>query len=97
MDQPIRLFARALAARLAGAAEVTPEFTLKQLLARADDVSMALVALLERLPPEARAAFMLREVFDADYAELAAALGKSEAACRELVDRARAQLRESGP
>ena len=41
----------------------TPE----QMLERADDVSMAFLAVLERLAPEARAAFLLREVFDADY------------------------------
>lgn len=57
----------------------------EQLLERADDISMAFLALLERLAPEARAAFLLREVFDADYAEVAQVLGKSEAACRQLV------------
>ena len=48
-----------------------------------------ILAVLERLAPEARAAFMLRDIFDADYGEVAAALGKSEAACRQLVHRAR--------
>lgn len=66
----------------------------EQVLERADDISMAFLALLERLAPEARAAFLLREVFDADYAEVAQALGKSEAACRQIVSRARAQLKE---
>lgn len=66
----------------------------EELLERADDISMAFLALLERLAPEARAAFLLREVFDADYAEVAHALDKSEAACRQLVHRAKAQLRE---
>lgn len=64
---------------------------------RADDVSVAFLFLLERLSPEARAAFLLREVFDADYAEVADVIGKSEAACRQLVSRAKAQLRESRP
>jgi RNA polymerase sigma-70 factor (TIGR02957 family) len=63
------------------------------LLERADDISVAFLALLERLAPEARAAFLLREVFDADYAEVAQALGKSEAACRQIVSRAKAQLK----
>ena len=45
---------------------VTPE----QLLERADDVSVAFLTMLERLTPEARAAFLLREVFDADYGEV---------------------------
>ncbi|PTB19851.1 RNA polymerase subunit sigma-24 [Trinickia symbiotica] len=64
---------------------------------RADDVSVAFLLLLERLTPEARAAFLLREVFDADYAEVAHAIGKSEAACRQLVSRAKAQLRDERP
>ena len=74
-------------------APATPE----QLLERADDISVAFLALLERLAPEARAAFLLREVFDADYAEVAQALGKSEAACRQLVSRAKAQLKDARP
>lgn len=74
-------------------APVTPE----QLLERADDVSVAFLTLLERLAPEARAAFLLREVFDADYGEVAEALGKSEAACRQIVHRAKAQLQDERP
>lgn len=69
----------------------TPE----QLLARADDASNALTTLLEALPPEARTAFLLHEVFDADSSELASALGRSEAACRALVEHARAELRRT--
>ena len=69
----------------------------EQMLERADDVSVAFLLMLERLTPEARAAFLLREVFDADYDELASAIGKSEAACRQLVHRAREQLREERP
>ena len=71
----------------------TPE----QLVERADDVSVAFLALLERLAPEARAAFLLREVFDADYDEVAEVLGKTEAACRQLVHRAKAQLQDTRP
>src|SRR3546814_9275458 len=63
----------------------TPE----QMAERADDVSVAFLTLLERLTPEARAAFLLREVFDADYDEVARTIGKSEAACRQLVHRAK--------
>ena len=74
-------------------APATPE----ALLERADDISVAFLALLERLSPEARAAFLLREVFDADYAELAKTLGKSEAACRQIVSRAKAQLKDGRP
>ncbi|MET0935663.1 MAG: RNA polymerase sigma-70 factor [Luteibacter sp.] len=61
------------------------------------DVSVAFLLLLERLGPEARAAFLLREVFDTDYPEIAQAIGKSEAACRQLVHRAKEQLRDERP
>ncbi|MEX1826935.1 RNA polymerase sigma-70 factor [Luteibacter sp. CQ10] len=60
----------------------------------ASDVSVAFLLLLERLAPEARAAFLLREVFDTDYADIAGMLDKSEAACRQLVHRAKAQLQD---
>jgi len=69
----------------------------EQVLERADNVSVAFLALLERLAPEARAAYLLREVFDADYDEVAEALGKTEAACRQLVHRAKAQLQDERP
>ena len=58
------------------------------------DLSMAFLVLLERLTPLERAAFVLRDVFEVDYAEIARALDKGEAACRQLVHRARAQVRE---
>lgn len=78
------------APRLAAESPATPE----QVLERADDISVAFLVMLERLAPEARAAFLLREVFEADYAEVAQALGKSEAACRQIVHRAKAQLQQ---
>lgn len=71
----------------------TPE----QISERADDVSMAYLILLERLTPEARAAFLLREVFDVDYEQIAEILGKSQSACRQLVSRAKTQVRDSQP
>ena len=49
----------------------------EQVLERADDLSVAFLTLLERLAPEARAAFLMREVFDADYHELAQTIGKT--------------------
>ncbi len=69
----------------------------EQELERADSVSVAFLFLLERLGPQARAAFLLHEVFEVDYDEIAAMLGKSEAACRQLVSRAKAQLKEERP
>ena len=53
--------------------------------------------MLERLAPEERAAFLLHDVFDSDYDEIAAALGKSETACRQIVSRARRRVREERP
>jgi RNA polymerase sigma-70 factor (ECF subfamily) len=55
----------------------------------ADSLSMALLVVLERLSPLERAAFVLREVFDRPYPEVASALGRNEAAVRQLVHRAR--------
>ena len=49
--------------------------------------------LLERLTPEERAAFLLRDVFDTGYGEIARVLERSEASCRQLVHRARARVR----
>lgn len=69
----------------------------EDLLERAHDISTALMFVLEQLTPEERAAFLLREVFDTDYAELARTLGKSEAACRQLVHRAREHVRAGRP
>jgi len=59
----------------------------------ASDLSMAFLVMLERLGPEERAALLLREVFDCGYAEIATVLEKSEAACRQLVHRARQRVR----
>jgi RNA polymerase sigma-70 factor (ECF subfamily) len=59
----------------------------------ASDLSMAFLVLLERLAPEERAALLLRDVFDADYGEIARVLERSEAACRQLVHRARVRVR----
>jgi RNA polymerase sigma-70 factor (ECF subfamily) len=64
---------------------------------RADDISLAYLMLLERLTPQARAAFLLHEVFDAEYAQIAEILGKTQAACRQLVSRAKTQLRNEQP
>jgi RNA polymerase sigma-70 factor (ECF subfamily) len=60
--------------------------------ARASDLSIAFLVRLERLTPEERAALLLREVFDADYATVAEVLVKTEAPCRQLVSRARRRL-----
>ncbi|MCK2219885.1 RNA polymerase sigma-70 factor [Actinomadura sp. ATCC 31491] len=58
----------------------------------ADSVSMAALLLLERLSPLERAVFVLREVFGFGFGEVAAAVGRSEAACRQLAVRARRHM-----
>ena len=58
----------------------------------AETLSMAFLVLLEKLSPPERAAFLLREVFDFDYPDIATALERNEAACRQLVRRARVRL-----
>jgi RNA polymerase sigma-70 factor (ECF subfamily) len=55
----------------------------------AESVSMAMLVLLESLTPDERAVFVLREVFGFDYDEIAGAVGKSEAAVRQIAHRAR--------
>jgi RNA polymerase sigma-70 factor (ECF subfamily) len=63
----------------------------------ASDLSVAFLWVLERLAPEERAAFLLRQVFDHDYPEIAAMLDKSEAACRQMVHRASERVRQERP
>jgi len=60
-------------------------------------LSMAFLMLLERLTPAERAVFLLREVFDYDYAEVAGALGQSEANCRQILRRAKQHIAEERP
>ncbi len=57
-----------------------------------DSISMAFLVLLERLTPLARAVFLLREVFDYEYAEIAGMVERDEAACRQIFSRARKEL-----
>lgn len=59
---------------------------------RREDVSIAFLVLLERLTPDERAAFVLREAFEYPYNDIAGVLGKSSAATRKLVQRARQRL-----
>ncbi|MFE2264420.1 RNA polymerase sigma-70 factor [Streptomyces griseosporeus] len=63
----------------------------------ADSLSMAALLLLERLSPLERAVFVLREVFGFGFPEVAAAVGRSEAACRQLAVRARRHMAEGRP
>jgi RNA polymerase sigma-70 factor (ECF subfamily) len=63
----------------------------------ADSLSLAFLVLLESLSPEQRAAFLLREVFDYPYDQIARIVGKSEDNTRQLVTRARRQVQEGRP
>ena len=59
----------------------------------AADLSIAFLTILERLAPEERAAFLLHDVFDVGYPAIADVLDRSEAACRQVVHRARERVR----
>ena len=63
----------------------------------ADSLSMAFMVLLESLTPIERAVFLLREVFDYEYEEIARMVGKTEANCRQMCSRARLHIRERRP
>ena len=63
----------------------------------AEDLSIALLLTLDRLSPLERAAFLLHDVFDFSFSEVAAALDRGEAACRQLAARARAHVRDNRP
>jgi RNA polymerase sigma-70 factor (ECF subfamily) len=63
----------------------------------ASDLSVAFLVMLERLAPEERAAFLLHDVFEAGYPEIAQAIGKSEQTTRQIVHRARERVRRDRP
>lgn len=71
--------------------ERTPELAAEL----ASELSMALLWVLERLSAEERAAFLLRQAFDHGYDEIAALLGKTEAACRQMVHRASERVQQT--
>jgi RNA polymerase sigma-70 factor (ECF subfamily) len=66
-------------------------------LEMAGDLSTAFLLLLERLGPEERAALLLHDVFDVGYPDIARTLERSEAACRQMVSRARERVRQQRP
>src|SRR4030095_7667223 len=73
-----------------GASLLSP---LRQITDR-ESILMAFLALLESLSPLERAVFLLREVFDYEYAEIAQITGRDEAACRQLFSRAKKHIKE---
>ena len=64
---------------------------------RAEEVSVAFLLALERLSPLERAVFLLHDVFETDYPDVAETLHRSEAACRQLAARAREHVRQAQP
>ncbi|MCQ4159331.1 sigma-70 family RNA polymerase sigma factor [Roseomonas sp. GC11] len=64
---------------------------------RAQDISVAFLLTLQRLSPAERAVFILHDLFETPFAEIAALLGRNEAACRKLASRARLHLGEAQP
>ena len=76
-----------------GAALLSP---LRQITDR-ESISMAFLVLLESLSPLERAVFLLREVFDYEYAEIAEIIGRDEAACRQLFSRAKKHISDHRP
>jgi len=62
-----------------------------------ESLSMAFLVLLEKLTPVERAVFLLREVFDYDYAEIAEAVGRTEANCRQILRRAKEHVHSARP
>src|SRR5262249_36045357 len=62
-----------------------------------ESLALAFLVLLEQLTPVERAVFLLREVFDYQYAEIAAIVGRAEAACRQLFSRAKRHIAASRP
>jgi RNA polymerase sigma-70 factor (ECF subfamily) len=65
--------------------------------ALASSLTTAFLVLLERLTPNERAVFLLREVFDFDFDEIAKSVGKSETNTRQILSRARGRLRDAPP
>jgi RNA polymerase sigma-70 factor (ECF subfamily) len=66
-------------------------------IALSETLSLAFLVLLESLSPTERATFLLREIFDYDYAEIATIVGKSEVNCRQMVRRARQHIEAGKP
>jgi RNA polymerase sigma-70 factor (ECF subfamily) len=76
---------------------VDPAPTPAEVITQQESISMAFMVILEQLTPVERAVLLLRGVFDYDYPEIAAIVGKSEANCRQIFHRAQAQVRAQRP
>src|SRR5262249_59437727 len=74
-----------------------PVLTGDELAVRAEDVSFALLVVLERLSPLERVVFVLRNAFDLTFEEIGRAVGRDAAACRKILSRARARVAQERP
>ncbi len=70
-------------------------FDVEEATVMQESLSLAFLTMLEQLQPVERAVFLLREVFDYDYADIANFVGRKEAACRQLFSRAKKHLADS--
>ena len=75
-----------------GDADPAPAPATDRIATLMEDILTATLVALEQLEPDARLAFLLHDIFDADLAEVAMTLARSEADCRDLVDCARQEL-----
>jgi RNA polymerase sigma-70 factor (ECF subfamily) len=78
-------------------AEITAAADPEKRVETQESISLAFLVLMEQLQPFERAVFLLREVFEYEFAEIATMLDKSEAACRRSFSRAKLHLREHRP
>ncbi len=78
-------------------AEILEVISPEEHVDREESISIAFLLLLEQLQPVERAVFLLREVFDYDYAEIATFLGKSQVTCRQWFSRAKKHLADHRP
>lgn len=76
---------------------VAEDDALERIAASDESLSIAFLVLLERLTPMERAVFLLREVFEYEYAEIGRILNQTEAACRQILTRARRHVSEHRP
>lgn len=76
---------------------VTSDSEPAQITERLDSISFAFLMLLEKLTPNERAVFLLREVFNYGYDEIAAIIGQKEATCRQYFSRAKKHLADNRP
>ena len=83
--------------RVLAYSNTSPEITVffpKRSSSFSEEVSMAFLAVIERLGPEERTAFLLHDVLDYDYHEMGRMLSKTESACRQMIHRARIRIRD---